>query len=232
MRGNLIISKSFSLYNINNNLVKVTIRGNNNSIINQYKIVNLYINGNKNNIEIIGEGKIVNIKVFGNNNKIKIKNNSNTNYNNYGIGNFLTREDDPFLIPNPLPFNNNSINFRNELQIGVSDLRNRINDILNRLRSMNIGDDFSFGKKGLDKNILDNMEISKIKDIDKLDIDKKKCTICLENYVNGDDSIALPCIHIFHAECIKTWLKDNNSCPICKNEIKFENEELNDEEFE
>ena len=81
-------------------------------------------------------------------------------------------------------------------------------------------------KKGLDKNILDNMEISKIKDVDKLDADKKKCTICLEDYVNGDNSIALPCIHIFHANCIKTWLKENNSCPICKNEIKYENEEL------
>ena len=55
---------------------------------------------------------------------------------------------------------------------------------------------------------------------------KKKCTICLEDYVNGDNSIALPCIHIFHANCIKTWLKENNSCPICKNEIKYENEEL------
>ena len=79
MKGNLIISKSFSLYNINNNLMEVTIRDNNNSIINQYKIINLYINGNKNNIEIIGEGKIVNINVFGHNNQIKIKNNSQTN---------------------------------------------------------------------------------------------------------------------------------------------------------
>ena len=83
-------------------------------------------------------------------------------------------------------------------------------------------------KKGLNKDILDNMEIAKIKDVDKLDVDKKKCTICLENYVNGDETIALPCIHIFHANCIKTWLKENNSCPICKNEIKFENQEFNE----
>ena len=81
-------------------------------------------------------------------------------------------------------------------------------------------DPFYDGPKGLDKNILDNMEISKIKDVEKLDGDKKKCTICLENYINGDDSIALPCIHIFHATCIKTWLKNQNTCPICKYEIK------------
>ena len=120
MRGNLIISKSYSQYNINNNLIKVTIRGNNNIVINPYKIINLYVNGNKNNIEIIGRGKIVNLIVYGNNNKIKIKNNSQTNYNNHGIGNFLTREDDPFLIPNPLPFNNNSIN----LQFPIFNMNN------------------------------------------------------------------------------------------------------------
>ena len=108
----------------------------------------------------------MNINVFGNNNKIKIKNNSNTNYNNYGIGNFLTREDDPFLIPHPLPFNNNN-NLRNEIkEIKISNLVNRIREILNNI---NINDDFNFGKNCLDKNILDNMEISKIKDIDKLD---------------------------------------------------------------
>ena len=87
--------------------------------------------------------------------------------------------------------------------------------------------DFMF-HKGLNKEILDNMEISKIKDVEKLDNDKKKCTICLENYVNGDNTIALPCIHIFHADCIKTWLKNKTTCPMCKYEIKYENEGFNE----
>ena len=92
-------------------------------------------------------------------------------------------------------------------------------------------DDLFLGRRGLNKEILDNMEISKIKNVDKLDNDKKKCTICLENYVNGDESIALPCIHIFHATCIKTWLKNQNTCPICKFEIKYEMEDIENEEL-
>ena len=84
---------------------------------------------------------------------------------------------------------------------------------------------------GLNQEIIDNMEISKIKDVEKLDSDKKKCTICLEDYVNGDNSIALPCIHIFHADCIKTWLKNQNTCPICKFEIKYEIEDIENNLF-
>ena len=83
----------------------------------------------------------------------------------------------------------------------------------------------------LDKTIFDNLEISKIKDVEKLDNDKKQCSICLENYVNGDESIALPCIHIFHVNCIKTWLTDHNNCPICKIEIKYEMEDFEKDEL-
>ena len=93
-------------------------------------------------------------------------------------------------------------------------------------------DDFDLMPKiGLNKEILDNMEISKIKNVEKLDNDKKKCTICLEDYVNGDDSIALPCIHIFHANCIKTWLKNQNTCPICKYEIKYGIEDIENDDI-
>ena len=80
------------------------------------------------------------------------------------------------------------------------------------------------GNKGFDKNFLDSLEINKIKDVNKLDDDKKKCTICLEEYVNGDESIILPCIHLFHANCIKTWMENNKTCPLCNSEIKYQME--------
>ena len=50
MKGHLIISKNFSIYDINHNLQNVNIRGNNNTIIYPYSISNLYVNGNNNNI--------------------------------------------------------------------------------------------------------------------------------------------------------------------------------------
>ena len=78
----------------------------------------------------------------------------------------------------------------------------------------------------LNQKIMDNIEIYKMKNVEKLDNDKKKCTICLKNYVDGEDSIALPCTHIFHADCIKTWVKEHKTCPICKKDIIYDNEKV------
>ncbi|KAG9160919.1 hypothetical protein Leryth_008735 [Lithospermum erythrorhizon] len=42
------------------------------------------------------------------------------------------------------------------------------------------------------------------------------CCICQEKYKDGEDLGTLQCGHDFHSECIKQWLKQKNSCPICK----------------
>eukprot|EP00440_Ansanella_granifera_P003420 gb/GFBE01003715.1/.p1 GENE.gb/GFBE01003715.1/~~gb/GFBE01003715.1/.p1 ORF type:complete len:249 (+),score=25.38 gb/GFBE01003715.1/:1-747(+) len=42
------------------------------------------------------------------------------------------------------------------------------------------------------------------------------CTVCIEDFKDGDDLKTLPCLHMFHAQCIETWLKRDNSCPSCR----------------
>ena len=121
--------------------------------------------------------------------------------------------------------NNNSNNLNNDNDMSEEDENS---DRLNIDEDEN-EDLESIKANPLDKEIFDNLVISKIKDVEKLDNEKKQCAICLENYVNGDESIALPCIHIFHAKCIKTWLTSHNNCPSCKVEIKYEMEDNNDE---
>ena len=116
MKGQLIIGKHYSFYNINNNLIKVIIRGNNNNIINPHKIIDLYINGNHNNIEIVRGGRINNIRVYGNHNTIAIKNNSHVNFFDQGINNKIFKSNDnnniPFQMSTRVPifFNNNNFN--------------------------------------------------------------------------------------------------------------------------
>ena len=38
------------------------------------------------------------------------------------------------------------------------------------------------------------------------------------DYTEEDTVVTLPCDkrHYFHDECIKTWLQNNNACPLCK----------------
>ncbi|KAL4488027.1 hypothetical protein ABPG72_009365 [Tetrahymena utriculariae] len=57
---------------------------------------------------------------------------------------------------------------------------------------------------------------------------KKDCSICLSMYEVGDDVIFLPCNknHNFHEDCIKRWLKVNNSCPVCRQNINDQGYEL------
>lgn len=45
---------------------------------------------------------------------------------------------------------------------------------------------------------------------------QKKCSICLEEYKKKDNVNLLKCNHIFHNNCLKMWLYNNNTCPLCR----------------
>lgn len=43
----------------------------------------------------------------------------------------------------------------------------------------------------------------------------QECSICMEEFDEGDDMRSLPCCHIFHQECIDDWLTRKTLCPVC-----------------
>ncbi|KAI1184137.1 hypothetical protein F5B17DRAFT_413133 [Nemania serpens] len=45
---------------------------------------------------------------------------------------------------------------------------------------------------------------------------KGECTICIDEVVVEDEVLVLPCRHWFHEECASLWLKQHNSCPVCR----------------
>lgn len=47
------------------------------------------------------------------------------------------------------------------------------------------------------------------------------CYICIDDFKENDLVIKLPCSssHVFHEECIKTWIKKKTICPLCRSEL-------------
>lgn len=49
--------------------------------------------------------------------------------------------------------------------------------------------------------------------------DAHGCAICMMNYKEGDlicESNNLQCKHVYHKECMTSWLKKHEDCPLCR----------------
>lgn len=46
-----------------------------------------------------------------------------------------------------------------------------------------------------------------------------ECTICISSVQLGEEVLSLPCKHWFHEECVVMWLKQHNTCPVCRNPV-------------
>jgi hypothetical protein len=42
------------------------------------------------------------------------------------------------------------------------------------------------------------------------------CAICLDQLQRGETVTTLPCKHLFHEACVTLWLRQHNTCPICR----------------
>lgn len=82
--------------------------------------------------------------------------------------------------------------------------------------------------RGANQNEINNLPTHKIKKTkskgSKTDDygsshDQSSCQICLEEFGAGDNIRTLPCLHIYHKQCIDQWLVRNRTCPICKASI-------------
>lgn len=69
------------------------------------------------------------------------------------------------------------------------------------------------------------LNIEQIKKIPKSVYHKKShqheetCSICFMEVESGAKMRKLPCCHEYHSKCIKQWLLNEKTCPICKKEV-------------
>ncbi|KAJ4458501.1 putative E3 ubiquitin-protein ligase RING1 [Paratrimastix pyriformis] len=67
--------------------------------------------------------------------------------------------------------------------------------------------------------------LTAIEDLDEVTISQKhideatECPICCTPFRMGAVAIKMPCKHLFHDRCLLSWLKEHNTCPMCRHEL-------------
>ena len=71
------------------------------------------------------------------------------------------------------------------------------------------------------KIVLNDIQFNNLKTINYSELDSDhECLICLDKFNESDNIKKITCNHIFHNNCIKSWLcEESNKCPICRIEI-------------
>ena len=117
---------------------------------------------------------------------------------------------------------------RNRLRNRInSDYRNddNIDDLLLRFEeedAINNNKKESLFKEDDAKEILRYIPNSIIQEEKNKNENNYKCLICLYEFKIGDKVCTLPCLHIFHIDCLKNWIIRNTWCPICKSDCSLD----------
>ncbi|VVU95090.1 Ring finger domain [seawater metagenome] len=105
----------------------------------------------------------------------------------------------------------------NQIADLLKDIHNMIDNnylIGNEEIIIDIKDPSIFKNNNFIKNLGPYKQIKKDDELLKNDI---KCSICCQNFKEGEYKRNLPlCNHVFHKKCIDKWLKNKKECPICR----------------
>ena len=55
--------------------------------------------------------------------------------------------------------------------------------------------------------------------IGSTEMEPPSCTVCCDAISLGSRGMFMPCGHIYHPDCLNPWLKDHNTCPVCRFEL-------------
>ncbi|XP_071737081.1 E3 ubiquitin-protein ligase AIP2-like [Rutidosis leptorrhynchoides] len=114
-----------------------------------------------------------------------------------------------------------------DLMPNVSDESNNLpQEMIDRLVAMFPEGDSAPKAPPASKEVVAKLPIITITDeiLAKLGPDAE-CAICKENLVVNDSMQEMPCKHTFHPPCLKPWLDEHNSCPICRHELRTDDHE-------
>jgi len=74
------------------------------------------------------------------------------------------------------------------------------------------------------KSIIDKLPRVKVSH-QQVEDEKLDCAVCKDNFQENDTALLLPCRHYYHEDCIKPWLSQHCTCPVCRYELPVDDEE-------
>jgi len=100
------------------------------------------------------------------------------------------------------------------------NLENIINQIL-------MNDNNKYGNPPAAQSAVDKLEHFKISDKKLKEFGfENSCPVCKEDFIINEDCLLMPCAHHFHKDCLVPWLKERNSCPVCRFELPTDDEDF------
>jgi len=81
-----------------------------------------------------------------------------------------------------------------------------------------------YGTPPASKSAIENMPAVEISE-SHVSSDLSQCAVCLEDFEVGGEARQMPCKHMFHSDCIMPWLKLHSSCPVCRFQMPFDDED-------
>ncbi|KAJ4750490.1 RING/U-box superfamily protein [Rhynchospora pubera] len=75
---------------------------------------------------------------------------------------------------------------------------------------------------GLDRKVIEKFPLIKYGEVKHITASKSplECAVCLSEFLENDILRLLPgCRHVFHTNCIDTWLSEHITCPVCRSNL-------------
>ncbi|KAI3794493.1 hypothetical protein L1987_37125 [Smallanthus sonchifolius] len=79
---------------------------------------------------------------------------------------------------------------------------------------------------GLDRNVIESFPVFLYSDVKKLKIGNGglECAVCISEFTDDERLRFLPkCHHVFHPDCIDSWLASHTTCPVCRADVTVTN---------
>ena len=72
------------------------------------------------------------------------------------------------------------------------------------------------GRKDCEFGVVDECEEERLRSAGLV------CSVCTQEFGAGDESMKLPCLHVFHLHCILRWVPVGGSCPLCRFDLSYQ----------